>query len=231
MSRKLHIYAPWEEPFGDDNWAEQILGDIVLPLYREFEQKIDWLFVGRYIRESELLGSRFRNAQELGRFIALRVEATDVVQERLEKRCLELVGSLETGCGCIGWEDMDLLGEYPPQRYCRSGIEGIDNEEYQRRINLIFRFHDATTSLLLDALRIDDQGRWRLETNGDIGNNPQGSFFQSVLHLFCNATDVPLRVILLQHLENPHILAAISNYTYGYDPKEWRQLTELPIQF
>lgn len=44
---------------------------------------------------------------------------------------------------------------------------------------------------MLDAIQKDAQGRWQLEQNEDKKENPEGSFFQSVHHLFCNATNVP----------------------------------------
>jgi hypothetical protein len=52
--------------------------------------------------------------------------------------------------------------------------------------------------LVIDALvGPDPQGRYEIEVN-DNQQNPLRSSFESVHHLFCNITDVPLRVIISQ---------------------------------
>lgn len=52
---------------------------------------------------------------------------------------------------------------------------------------------DATLHLMLDALIEDDQGQWQLETNTN-AQNPHGSLFESIHHLFCNTTNVPTTI-------------------------------------
>lgn len=50
---------------------------------------------------------------------------------------------------------------------------------------------------MLDALvGPDTAGRYRLEQNGDLVQNPRAYTFQSVHHLFCNMTEVPLDVLV-----------------------------------
>ena len=49
----------------------------------------------------------------------------------------------------------------------------------------------AISQFVIDGLvGPDEQDRYRLEHN-DALENPQGSTFQSILHLFCNITNVP----------------------------------------
>jgi hypothetical protein len=52
----------------------------------------------------------------------------------------------------------------------------------------------AISRLVIDALVGPDHlGRYRLERN-DCNGNPQGSTFETLLHLFCNITNVPTEV-------------------------------------
>jgi hypothetical protein len=53
--------------------------------------------------------------------------------------------------------------------------------------------------LALSALVADEDGSWHFERNDD-ANNPQGTFFQSVRHLFSNTIDLPFEFFLsLKH--------------------------------
>jgi len=57
---------------------------------------------------------------------------------------------------------------------------------------LVNHLYWATSKLVIDALvGPDDQGRYRPEQNHCRDFNPQGSTFQSPLHLICNITSVP----------------------------------------
>ena len=60
-------------------------------------------------------------------------------------------------------------------------------------------FLTATSRLFIDALQgPDDQGYFRLEHNTEQNNNPHGSTFESIHHLFCNITDPPLHVLVAE---------------------------------
>jgi hypothetical protein len=94
------------------------------------------------------------------------------------------------------------------------------------------RFYWITSKLVLDALvGPDEHGRFRIETSDDLVQNPRGSTFQSLLHLFCNITSAPTDVyILLKPSMN------LINYgTFIYHPPEppggWEQVLQIPIRF
>jgi hypothetical protein len=77
---------------------------------------------------------------------------------------------------------------------------GVENRQPGRkgqRATLTTTFYFAISKLVIDALvGPDDRGRFRMETNDDLGQNPRGSTFQSLLHLFCNIRDVPTDVCI-----------------------------------
>ena len=39
----IDVHPPNVELFGIDNWVQQILGEVVKPLYEKFENEVDWL--------------------------------------------------------------------------------------------------------------------------------------------------------------------------------------------
>jgi hypothetical protein len=57
---------------------------------------------------------------------------------------------------------------------------------------------------MLASIQKNDQGQWHLEPN-EHEQNPEKSFFQSIHHLFCNATEVPTFV----EVDVSSLLAAI----------------------
>jgi hypothetical protein len=58
------------------------------------------------------------------------------------------------------------------------------------RAQKVAYFMDATVRLMLDMLVQTESGIWRFEHNTH-EQNPYGSAFESLHHLFCNATNVP----------------------------------------
>ena len=57
----------------------------------------------------------------------------------------------------------------------------------------------ATSRFVIDALDGPDAaGRFTQETNIETGHNPNRNTFESVHHLFCNITNVPTDVMLLE---------------------------------
>jgi hypothetical protein len=86
--------------------------------------------------------------------------------------------------------------------------------------------------LVIDALvGPNSQGRYRLESNDDLLQNPRGSTFQSLLHMFCNITSVPTDVYVFHK-------AGLSLLGYGTfinappDPQGgWDSTTVYPIRY
>jgi hypothetical protein len=75
-------------------------------------------------------------------------------------------------------------------RFCG---RNCSREKRHLRAKLVLSFLTAVCDLLLDSLH-RFEGRWELEPTGDALQNPEGSSFQSLHHLFCQITHVPTLV-------------------------------------
>jgi hypothetical protein len=194
-SIQIWVFVPWSLPYDQTNWVEQILGEIVLPVMNEYSFQIDAVWMTRYIdsmsREPyQGLHQPFlrqqQDGQEFWRHVKLRFLLTGE-PTLFKSQFLTLIRE----AGCIapsGWQDYDLVDDLGQKRFVEPQAS---YDERVERAYLVFRFIDATTRLMLDAIRKDVNGLWHLEENEDKQGNPEGSFFQSLHHLFCNATNVP----------------------------------------
>ncbi len=197
-AQALHIFVPPQEPYGD-NWVEQILGTTVLPLYQQFTDDIRWMWVTRYTGlydeaapPVECSIPEYFRTDKRYRYIVFRVSARDEVQQEVKTQAIRK--ATEGGCfaDLRGWLDYDVVADLGKDRFIKAMATA---EERTRRARLIANFVDATVRLMLDALVQDEGGKWRLEQNQD-EQNPHNSFFESVHHLFCNATWVPTTVLI-----------------------------------
>jgi hypothetical protein len=85
---------------------------------------------------------------------------------------------------------------------------------------------------MLDSLVLNDENTWHQEPNSFTQQNPNGSFFESVRHLFSNATNVPTTVMLRKQDNHLHVRTfwmgpiALDINTFGNF--DWIQI---PIQY
>jgi len=185
---QLKIFAPWSPPY-DDNWVEQVLGDIVRPILRDYSSHIDSVWVTRYINRDPVkgLGQPYLNEQGQWRHVLLRF----LVKEEESLSNIKLATERlirDVNCAIpFGWENYDLVGDLGSDRFIEANANSEDRIE---RAYFVFRFMDATIRLMLDSIKQDNDKKWHLESNSH-EQNPDKSFFQSVHHLFCNATNVP----------------------------------------
>jgi hypothetical protein len=199
----LRIFAPPEQPYGNENWVEQILGSIIRPIHDEFETHIHWMWVNRYTASVEILDSQIKTLipdhflrDNWYRYVLFRLSIENPIQDTLHKRVMEHVQS--TRCFASPWEDYDIVSHLGSNRY----IETNAPEKHRvKRAQLIASFMDATLKLMLDTL-VFREGQWRFEHNADSQQNPYGSIFESVHHLFCNATEVPVDVLVSTDRQN-----------------------------
>jgi hypothetical protein len=196
--QSLNIFAPANQ-FYQDNWVEQILGTTIKPIYEQYEDDIRWLWVTRYagkyneakpptgtqIPEEYLLNGHYR-------YIWFRISILEDTKEQLQDDLLGLANS----AGCYihpnGWMDYDVVNDLGSNRFI---IKGANTPERINRAKKVAYFIDATVRLMLDMLIEEKPGLWVFESNEN-EQNPNGSVFESVHHLFCNSTQVPTTVIL-----------------------------------
>lgn len=196
----LHIFAPSEPPYNEDNWVEQIFGTTVKPINDIFGDHIKWLWVTRYSglynEESPpvncILPGRYR-INGYYRFIVFRLCVDNEIRSQLHDNTILLAEEANCFTYPDGWIEYDIVEDLGSNRFIR---DNSDREDRNHRALLVARFIDSTVRLMLDSLISFDGETWRQESNTLTQQNPSGSFFESVHHLFCNATFTPTTILV-----------------------------------
>jgi hypothetical protein len=169
-------------------------------LLNEFSNLIDWVWVTRYtgkydpaspptgleVPEQYLLKGFYR-------FAVFRLNAAPDSRAQIHGRAIQL--SEDAGClvNPRQWNPYDFVGDLGSDRFIMSNAA---QDERLARAKLVARFMDSVVRLHVNSIASDQAGKWALESNNDVRNNPNGSLFESVHHLMCNSTGVPTSVLL-----------------------------------
>ncbi len=192
---QLHIFVPTDHPYGYDNWVEQLLGSVLRPLFDDYGEALLWVFLTRHITARGMgddVPERYFHGG-MCRYVTLRISVAE--DQRVE--IMGLLTMLATGANCYITipKRYDVLAELGSNRFVRPEA---DDTARAARAHLLVTLLDAMTRLMLDTLVQDERGVWVQEPNDELEQNPKGSLFESVHHLFCNATGVPLDVLLMR---------------------------------
>ena len=238
--RQTRIFVLSDESHND--WAETLIGRIFRPLSDDFSDVLEWFWFSRYVSPAdesgncdiELIPTEYKQPLQVGgeplhRSIRFRFKIADDQQEAFEQRASELI---EQGTYCItDFRNYDYVTDTGSNRFL--GVENRQPGRAEQRAELAVNFYWGVSRLVIDALvGPNENGRFKLETNDDLQQNPRGSTFQSLLHLFCNITSVPTDVCVF-HKSG---LNLIDYGTYIYPPQEppggWDiDVTAHPIRF
>jgi hypothetical protein len=188
----LHVFVTPE--FRNQlNYAEQILGNIALPILINYGDKIDWIWIGRYDEPNQ---NRFQLPEaylvdENCFRVDIRMGINQGLQKEIETYSLKLIKDHEY---YPIWRDYNLYNDtLDPNGNSNNRFIRVDanEDERLRRAHLLKNFMNAVARLYLDAL-VEKDGQWTVEPNVRIDVNPHGNFLRSVLHMFCNSTGVPI---------------------------------------
>ena len=202
MYRQTRIFAPLAVPF-DSYWAETIVGAIIAPAISQ-EQNLEWFWFSRYELTAQQdaddcdirdIPQGFLNPQnQFYRSIRFRYSITEEARQTFENRIQNQI--TKHGCWISDFRDYPFLEDLGGNRHI--GGERTPDRR-QHRAQLVARLYQAISELVVDTLvGPDEEARYQAEKNDDSRNNPLGSTFESVHHLFCNITDVPTRVLVSQ---------------------------------
>jgi hypothetical protein len=192
---ETRIFVPWTIPF-DALWAETLLGSVVRPLVAD-PSPLEWFWFSRYVAdrgpgadvgscEIDTIPSVYFNPQGYHRSLRLRYALPTDESQTFEKRARELIAAANAAVS--DFRPWNMLGDLGGDRFVG---EPRSPDRRERRARLIVDFLHSVSTLTLDCLVETDGGRWTFEANDD-RNSPNGSSFESPLHLFCNMTDVPV---------------------------------------
>src|SRR5262245_15747464 len=116
---QIYIFVPWATPY-EENWVEQVLGEIVLPVIREYSAQIEALWVTRYIDSMskepyEGVNPPYLNQQEVWRHVKLRL----LLKGEISLIKSSIVNKVhEAACiAPIGWQNYDLVGDLGKSRF------------------------------------------------------------------------------------------------------------------
>lgn len=240
-ARQTRIFAPSAEP--QDDWAETLVGRVLRPLIDEYSAHLQWFWFSRYGATAEdsgdcdltLIPAQYRQPIEPGsesgefhRSVRFRFAVTAEHQEDFEQRARQLIEM--HGYRISDFRPYDFVADTGSNRFL--GCEHRQPGRAATRALLVTQFYMATCRLFMDALvGPDEAGRYRLESNDDDIQNPAGSSFQSLLHLFCNITNVPTDVYVFRK-EGLNILG-FGTFVYPppAPPGGWDEPTAHPIWF
>jgi len=170
LIKSLHLVLPKDKRFSGDNWFENFVGNFVLPVLDT--GKIYQYWFSRY-EDNGTRHVRFRftidnykSVQPLVRELIKKYNLIDLKDE----------------------EKYNLVHDLGSQRF------RANKKQKNNRAQLIFNYLYSIAVLYVDCLREDKKGNFHLEKNKNY-NNPHGSIFESLHHLFCNMTDVKTYVI------------------------------------
>ena len=202
MNRQTRIFVPLTTPFDRDNWAETVFGRIIKPVVENNDAlKLYWF--SRYNCPASMdagdcditqIPPEFMNPQNQHyRSIRFRYSIDNNHLENFEQQCRNLIQ--ENNCCISDFRDYDIVGDLGSNRHL-----GGDRTQDRRtqRAELIGNLYWSICRLVLDNLIAPDaQGRYSFEHN-DSNEIVFKSSFETPHHLFCNITEVPLRVLVSQ---------------------------------
>jgi hypothetical protein len=193
-----------------DDWAETLMGRVIRPVVSDFTKSIHWFWFSRYDMEVnrpgeergdcdfERIPDAFKRAVAPGgprhRSLRFRFEIEDSAQQAFEDRLRELIEG--NGYAISGTLPYSEEGDLGSNRHL--GNENRQPERRSPRARFVTHVYQSICELALDALVESEPTthRFRFERN-DHENNPHRSTFETIHHMLCNITSVPVAVWLL----------------------------------
>jgi hypothetical protein len=205
--RQARIFVNHSETL---DWAETLIGRVVRALVAEFTDQVRWFWFSRYIC---LIGAQgedrgdcdfdaipndfkqpFNGGNQPGhRSLRFRYEIEDGQQTAFETRLQQLVN--QNSYVISDFLDYDQVGDTGGHRFL--GVENRQAGRDLQRARLVTHLYQVISQLVIDALVGPDQAnRYRIERNDLVEQNPNNSTFESLHHMFCNITQVPVSILL-----------------------------------
>ncbi|MDD5176417.1 MAG: hypothetical protein PHQ05_08365 [Sterolibacterium sp.] len=203
--RQTRVFVPSNDP--EENWAETLIGKLFRPLTARFSDHLEWFWFSRYgpitsdSSDCDIakIPFEYKISTHTGsgishRSMRFRYFIADHQQEAFEQWALQML--TKQGYCVSDFRPYDFVGDTGSNRFL--GNENRRPNRAMQRAQLVTQFYMASSRLVIDALvGPDDAGRYRMETNDDF-QNPGGSSFQSIHHLYCNITCTPTDVYVFQ---------------------------------
>jgi len=192
VHKSLHLALPDQKPFDRDNWFESFVGNFVRPILDT--GKIHQYWFSRYGRAGARK-IRFRfSLDNYG-------DVEPLVNQLITTLSLMDLKDEEG----YNWID-DLGGE----RFLQNNQRQTNQNE---RAQLVLDYLHSVSRLFVDSISHSDNERYFYQERNTNNNNPHGSIFESLHHLFCNMTDVTT-VVVEGELDGQHVF--LSEFYFGH---------------
>jgi hypothetical protein len=191
------------------SWADNIIGNVIKQLTIEFPNSLNTFWFSHYISQIGAIGEDIGDCDInlipdnfkqpfIGfphpghRSIRFRFDVNTNIQQVFEQRLKDLV--IHFGFTISDIRDYDQVADLGGSRFISQDKQ---QREYQnQRAQGVTNFLHSISVLYLDTLiGPDEDNQYYGEQNND-KQNPNGSCFESLHHLFCNITQVPITVFL-----------------------------------
>lgn len=196
------------------DWAETLIGRVFRQMIVEFQGPLRSFWFSRYVCligngedrddcDFDVIPDEFKQAfpgtpgtpgtdQPGHRSLRFRFEIEDASQAAFEAHLQELLHQYSYAISDI--RDYDQITDTGGER-----LLAVENRQPGRdvqRARLVTQMYQVVSELVIDALVGPDPGnRFHIEHN-DHRENPNGSTFESLHHLFCNITQVPVSILV-----------------------------------
>jgi hypothetical protein len=197
MFRQTRIFAPPTAPFDDDNWAETLIGNIIIPVVVNTND-LEWYWFSRYVGPRGMddgdcdinsIPINFTDNNGYFRSVRFRYSISDSKANNYENNLSNLIQ--QNGCRISDFRNYSFVQDLGSDRH----LGGVRNVQRRTgRAQIVAELYNAISKLVIDALDGPDaNGRFSIELNNSA---PANSSFTTPHHLFCNITNVPLRILI-----------------------------------
>jgi hypothetical protein len=226
---QTRIFVRADEPQTD--WAETLIGRVIRPLTNEFQGVLEWFWFSRYQTRRDTDDCDFEAipvayVDDVHRSLRFRFKIPDDRRPEFEQTGRQLIA--QHGYWISDFIEYRSVADTGSSRFL--GVENRGDGRSEQRSLIVNNLYCAISRLVIDALvGADSLGRYRLEEN-DSPDNPQRSSFQSVLHMFCNITNVPTEVEVF--LKDGTIRCATYIMKRPAEPNGgWDQVRSFPLMY
>lgn len=224
-TEQTRIFIPWKEPYDEDmstwHFYPTVLGRVIEPQVQIYPD-LEWFWFSCYREEEEgSMGDcclkmipkdfkHFENGRVYWNSIRFRFAIDDDKMPAF--RCTFRSRIEECGCAISDFREFRMLEQIAIERFLG---EPRTPQRKERRAALVTSFLHVISELVLHSLVGSPEGqRYHFESNDMKRENPLGSSFESMHHMFQNMTRVPWFVELHKRMSS-------SGHTWEYVTPSW----------
>jgi hypothetical protein len=210
--RQARVFVPSCEPVDEPgvDWVATMIGRVFGPVTEEYAASLPWFWFSWYAapvgedskdcditKVSNEYKHSFPGENKLVHLsIRFRYNVDGSAQRAFEGRLKQVAGQYGYYVSDSDVLDYNQVEDTGGRRFL-AAEKLFEEGRAEKRAELVTLFYHATARLVIDCLvGPDDKRRFRMETNADLEQNPHGSTFESLHHLFCNITRVPLSILI-----------------------------------